>query len=87
MRLQLFLTSVIFIWTFQIAFSQQVAEEKAVIKVIHFETESYQKRDSIIWKKQFVQNEKTTRDLSFFTYSESYVGLQNIGPEMLQWIP
>ncbi len=86
MRLKFILTSVFFIWTFQLAFSQNVTDEEAVKKVVHFETESYQKRDTIAWMDQFIQNEKTTRDFSSFTYSESYVGWQNIGPMMLQWI-
>ncbi len=86
MRYRFFLTAVIFIWTFKTAFSQHVAEEEVVKKVVHFETESYQKRDTIAWMEQFVQNEKTTRDFSSFTYSESFVGWQNIGPMMLQWI-
>ncbi len=86
MRLPFFLTSVIFIGTFQFAFSQQITEEGAIKKVVRYEPESYMKRDSIAWKEQFVQNEKTTRAYSSFTFSDSQVGWQNFGPMMLQWM-
>lgn len=86
MKVKLFLVPVIFIASCHLVVSQNVTQEEAVKKVIRLETESYMKRDSIAWKNQFIQNEKTTRAFSSLTYADSQEGWKNFGPMMLQWI-
>ena len=86
MNSKLFLVPVFLICSLQLAVSQNPAEEEAVKKVIRFETESYMKRDSVAWKEQFVQNEKTTRVYTGFGFAQNHVGWDNFAPMILQWI-
>jgi len=87
MNIKLCLVPVFFISCLHLGFSQNAAEEEeAVKKVTRFETESYLKRDSVAWKEQFIQNEKTSRTDTGFGFSESYVGWDNFAPMMIQWI-
>ncbi len=86
MRFKLFLLSFIIVCFSQVSYAQHTEEEEAVLKVIKLETESFMKRDSITWKDQFIQNEKTTRVYSGFTFNQSHVGWNNFAPMMLEWI-
>jgi tetratricopeptide (TPR) repeat protein len=86
MGTRLLLISTLFISTFQWASAQNQAEEEAIMKVIRIETESFLKRDSVNWKDQFIQNDKTLRVYSGFTFFQNNVGWINFAPLMLTWI-
>ena len=84
MILKWFLVPVFFISTSQLVYSQHVAEEEAIKNVIRFTTESSLKRDTVAWKDQFIQNEKTTLVFTGFLFTENIVGWNNIVSQLRQ---
>lgn len=64
----------------------QNTDEEAIKNVIRVESESFLKRDTVAWKDQFIQNEKTTRVYTGFGFTQNYVGWNNFAPQMLQRI-
>lgn len=86
MNLKLFSLLVFLISSSQSALSQNVSEEEAVKKVIRFESGSYMKDDSVAWKDQFVQDDKTSMAFTRFGFAQNHIGWDNFAPMMIQWI-
>jgi tetratricopeptide (TPR) repeat protein len=86
MNLKILLVLVFLISSSQLALSQNVTEEEAVKKVIRFEAESYMKDDSVAWKDQFVQDDKTSMVFIGFGFAQNHVGWDNFARMMIQWI-
>ena len=84
MRLKIFLTCAFLIFSFQLVFSNQVAEEEAVKKVIRFETESFLKRESVAWKARFIEDENTLQMYAGNGFYYNSIGWNSFGPVLIQ---
>src|SRR5690606_3631259 len=80
MIVKMLLASVMLLSSSRLVFSQNVSEEEAVKNVIRFESESYMKDDSVAWKDQFVQDDKTSIVFTRFGFAQNHVGWDNFAP-------